>query len=231
MSKKTRKILVFDTETAGNFSAPLVYDIGYCITDRNGNPYLERSFVIKEVFCNKVDMANAFYGWKVPDYIQDIADGKRQLVSFEYAMNVLMADCETYKVKEIAAYNLPFDLKALMSTERNLYGGGYSYLEEFFQKFVHHDLWTTACENLYKKRYCKWCLNNGQVSEKGNVKTSAEVGHRYFNKDVDFVESHTGLEDVHIEMDILVRVYRAGRKFDKAPKPMPWRGVQKYRPD
>jgi hypothetical protein len=44
---------------------------------------------------------------------------------------------------------------------------------------------------------------------------TAEVLYRFITKDNDFVESHTGLEDVMIEKEILAYCYRQHKKMKK----------------
>ena len=75
--------MVFDTETTNGFDDPLVYDIGGAIVDKNGKVFEDFSFVVYETFCGMKDlMKSAYYAHKIPQYEQDIKDGKRKVVRF-----------------------------------------------------------------------------------------------------------------------------------------------------
>jgi hypothetical protein len=77
--------------------------------------------------------------------------------------------------------------------------------------------------------YIKFALQNGFVSEKDNILTSAEVCYRFLTKQVDFIESHTGLEDVHIEIEIMAKCFSTHKKMDKKINSACWRLPQKKR--
>lgn len=222
--------LVLDTETAGTIAKPLVYDLGFAIINRKGEIMETRSFVCKEVFCNGVEMANAFYGSKVPQYIEDIAEGKRSLTTFGNAVAEMMGLAEKYNVSEICAYNLSFDLRAIRNTEETLYNSN-----EFSAWVADYELnciWHTACQTLYKKRYARFCEENGFIKpETGNLLTSAEIGYRFLTNEPDFTESHTGLEDVEIEIQLMLKVISTKKKVNKAPNGFCWKIPQKYRSD
>ena len=75
-------------------------------------------------------------------------------------------------------------------------------------------IWCLACEVLYtQKTFGRVATRNGWVSEVGNLRTTAEVGHRYITGNVDFEEEHTGLEDVLIEIGIMAYAFRQNKKL------------------
>ena len=86
---RKRYLVVLDTETCNTHSTPfgldmsdsLVYDIGWAITDKYGNVYLTRSFLIREIFRNKELMNSAYYKDKIPKYYEGIRNGTRKLVT------------------------------------------------------------------------------------------------------------------------------------------------------
>ena len=91
IDKRKHYIIVLDTETCNgiltddklDLSDSLVYDLGFAVVDKKGMVYETRSFVISEVFNGMTDvMASAYYADKIPQYIADIASGKRILTSF-----------------------------------------------------------------------------------------------------------------------------------------------------
>lgn len=222
-----KRIIVIDTETACTKGKQLIFDIGYIVTDKNGSCYTSKSFVIKEIFCNRVAMSNAFYSNKIPFYIEDISSGKRTLASFKDAINALWDDIEKYRVKEVAAYNLPFDLRALANTEDALYQTSV-IIDDILAPLEKHDIMRTACETLYKKRYADFCKEHGLYTEHGNLQTGAEAGYKFITKDPNFEERHMAIEDVTIEVEILKKVYKTKKKLNKAPKGGMWKIPQKY---
>lgn len=223
IDKRRRYIMVLDVETAGGLDNPLVYDIGYAITDKKGNIYESRSFIIKEIFEDKKLMSSAYYAEKVPMYEKDIAEGKRTVVSFKEMRSDLLTLLEEYNVHTVSAYNLNFDKRALGNTMKYL--TGYKKFLTAGQKNLNMlCIWSLACEVLYtQKTFRKVAESQGWVTEKGNLKTSAEIGHRYINKDYDFEESHTGLEDVFIEIGIMERCFRQNKKHESGILANPWR--------
>lgn len=76
------------------------------------------------------------------------------------------------------------------------------------------DLWGLACDKLYdNKNYKQMCVDNKFLTASGKYfKTSAEVGYRFITKDLNFIESHTAIEDADIECEILRRIFATKKK-------------------
>ena len=53
------------------------------------------------------------------------------------------------------------------------------------------------------------------MTKNNQVKLTAEVIFRFITKNNDFVENHTGLEDVLIEKEILAYCYKQHKKMRK----------------
>ena len=51
--------------------------------------------------------------------------------------------------------------------------------------------------------YKNFCKENGFTLANGSPRLTAEILYRFISKDLSFEESHTGLEDVLIEMEIV----------------------------
>ena len=222
-------ICIIDTETANFVNQPIPYDTGYKIFNPETKETIcNRSFVIRETFMNKDLMNSAYYAKKVPQYWEDIKSGKRKLVSITTLRKIVAEDFKKYGVKMVGAYNMGFDKRAVNNGIRyntySFYRWFFPYGTEFF------DIWNAACTSfLRSKHFIKWALVNGFVSEAGNIKTSAEVAYRYITKNPDFVESHTGFEDVEIETEIFFKIVRCKMKADWSVTACPWRVVQEYR--
>jgi len=225
IDRRRRYYIVLDVETAGGLDNPLVYDIGYAVTDKYGNIYETRSFIISEIFYNKSLMTSAYYSEKIPKYEEDIKNGTRKVVTFAQMRLDFITLALKYNVKVIGAYNLMFDTRALTNTIR--------FIEKNERlKFLPYELkdiellciWCLACEVLYtQKTFARVAIKNGWVTEAGNLKTTAEVGYRYLTGDIDFIEEHTGLEDVLIEIKIMAYALRQNKKRTAGMFEHPWK--------
>ena len=223
MDKRVSYKIVIDTETCPidkDLTDVLptnmwVYDCGWAVVDKRGNVYRTRSFVNADIFLDEKDlMKSAYYAEKIPRYWEDIKAGRRTLTSFCNIRKTLMEDIAEFNVTEIFAHNMRFDYGTLNSTHRWLTKSKYRY---FFSK----DL--VICDTLKMARdviakmptYRRFCEENGYMTKNNQVKLTAEVIFRFITKNNDFVENHTGLEDVLIEKEILAYCYKQHKKMRK----------------
>lgn len=220
--------IIIDTETANGLEQPLPYDLGYIIfDDETGEVLVERSFVIYEIFSDKELMAGAYYAEKIPQYWDDIKIGNRRLMRICNIRRIICRDLRKHNVKLIGAYNMGFDRRAVKNDIRFITA---SYLRWFFPYDMEYfDIWTMACTSILQTEdYIQFALTNGLVSAKGNILTSAEAVYKYLRQDINFTESHTGLEDVRIEKDIYFAVKRSGMDYKDNISPNCWMKVKKY---
>lgn len=215
MDKRKNYYLTIDTETCNSMDDPIVYDIGGCIHDKQGNVYETFSFVIYETFVQMADvMTSAYYADKIENYEIDLNNGTRKMVRFSTAKSHIATLCEKYNIKAIIAHNMRFDYRATATTQRYLTKSKYRY---FFPYGI--ELWDTmkmANDTICKqKTYIKWCKENGFVTARGQVRKTAEILYKYITNQSDFVESHTGLEDVLIEKEIFAHCMRQHKKMKK----------------
>jgi hypothetical protein len=229
MSRKKEMYLIIDTETCNSMEQPMVYDIGYVICDRYGYIVIEKSFVVAETFIDMADvMASAYYAEKIPRYWEDLRNGKRIMKSLFNIRKQLLEDIKTYNVKTIGAYNMDFDKRALNCTTRFC---SQSFIRWFFpygMKYI--CIWHMACQTLLNtSTYIKFAKQNGLVSEKDNILTSAESAYKFLTKNVNFIEEHTGLEDVKIEVEIMAKCFATHKRMDKTINTHCWRLPQKKR--
>lgn len=225
MDKRIHYILVVDTETCNgtvvddklDLSDSLVYDLGFAAVDKRGHVYETASFVIKEIFFGMSDvMQSAYYASKIPQYREDITNGKRKAVTFYEARKALLDTMKKYNTTTIAAHNAGFDVRALNTTQRYLTKSKYRFFFPF--STVVWDTLKMARQTIGKqKSYRLFCeINNYLTKHKiPQVRLTAEILHRYLSGDDNFVESHTGLEDVLIEKDILAHCIRQHKKMVK----------------
>ena len=223
MSRKKEYYLIVDTETANSVQQPLPYDIGYAICDREGNIQLKRSFIVAETFLDYPElMQTAYYAEKIPQYWKDIQEGTRIIRTAYNIKTQMRADMKKFNVKKVGAYNMSFDKKALNNLTRYLTKSKHRYWFPFgIQYFC---IWSMATQTiLQQKTFFKMAEKNGWISECGNLKTNAEVTYSYITKQIDFEESHTGLEDVEIEVQIFAHCIRQHKALKWDVNPNCWR--------
>lgn len=218
--------LVLDTECVG-LTDKSVYDIAWRIVDKHGKVYVERSFCVREVITNGKRMHDAFYAKKIFDhYIPRIADNVLTLKGWNEIRAIMLDDISTFNANIFSAYNLGFDAAAIKHT--NSLFNSHKYLTAPIRLL---DLWNLACHSILShKHFITTALNQGWVSEKGNIQTSAEKAYAYVSGNYNFVESHTALEDVMIETEILVRSLRQNKvKMYNKLNSSPWKIVAQKR--
>ena len=217
IDKRRSYFLTIDTETANNMDNPFVFDIGGAIHDKQGNVMETFSFIVREVFYGMPDlMAECFYQSKLPMYRAQIEQGFRQVKSWYEIRTHIHKLCDKYSVKAIIAHNMQFDYRSTNTTQRYLTYSKYRY---FFPKDI--PLWDTlsmARDTIVKqKTYIRFCETNGYCTKNGKPRATAEILYRYITNDVNFTESHTGLEDVLIEKEIFVKCIRQHKKMKRSP--------------
>ena len=195
------KVIILDTETTNDLDCPLVYDIGFMVIDNNGNVYKEYSFVVADIFLDDELMKSAYFIDKIPQYWQEIKEGKRQLKRFANIKKILADVCKEYSVKKIIAHNCRFDYLSLQTTQRFLTSSKYRW---FFPYGV--EMWCSLkmSREIFSQSvaYGEFCYNNKYLTKRGQRRYTAEILYRYLHNDINFEESHTGLEDVKIEKEI-----------------------------
>lgn len=213
--------IVLDTETCPvdkNFKGVSpqnmwTYDIGWAVVDKKGRVYKKVSFVIADIFLQEKDlMKSAYYANKIPKYWEEIKSGQRVLTSWYLIRKALLEDIKTYNVKQIFAHNMRFDYGTLNTTQRWLSKSKYRY---FFPQGIE------ICDTLKMARdviakmpsYKRFCEANGFMTKNNQVRLTAEIIYRFITRDLDFIESHTALEDVLIEKEILAYCYRQHKKM------------------
>lgn len=214
LDKRKKYILVLDTETTGEINFPLVYDIAWRLVDKEGNTYLERAFLTKEIFTKTGLMDKAYYSYKIPVYKSDFV--KRTLATWKDIIKQLEEDLKL--ADTVTAYNLGFDTRAIKSTCKYLkYSETVSPIETFEREKI--CIWQMAVQILCTRpSYKKFCEeNNFLTASKKYYDSSAEVVYKYLIKCIRYTEWHLALEDVHIEIEILSKCIRQHKKWDKDP--------------
>lgn len=217
------KIFLFDTEAVGLQPFNFIYDIGWIITNKQGEISQRRNFLVREIITDGKKMTGAFFARKIFSYyIPAINSGKIRLVSWETIFNIMYEDLK--ECSTIAAYNIGYDLAALRNTANIL-----NYGEEIiFDDLNILCLWNFACRSILNSRnYRKTARKNGWLSPSGNFKSSAECAYRYVTNQRNFIESHTALDDCLIENDIMKTAFsRKGKIPYNEYNNNPWTKIQ-----
>lgn len=199
---KRKYYLILDTETAtvpfANIIArneyekkniaiakPLVYDIGWTISDRQGNIIKKENYLVQETFFVPQVFNTAYYRDKRPQYMEMFGKREIEALPWNNIIEILLQDCRNTDF--VCAYNAAFDFKkAIPFTERyikalysNYYQkwedrqiesckqivNGYNnaknekYLEPIFElrneDFPIVDLWGLACQRLINNKRYK----------------------------------------------------------------------------
>ena len=142
-----RFILVLDVETANTTLDAFVYDIGWRIIDIYGKVYAEGSFVIRDIFVYERElMKQAYYGDKIPEYVDDIKNHNRIMIDFLQARNIILNVMKKYNCNTVAAYNASFDRNALNTTLRYLTKSKQRYFFPYKTEFI--CIWNMACNSI-----------------------------------------------------------------------------------
>ena len=219
-------IMMMDTETANtltradgslDMTSVFVYDIGWQVTDKRGIVYEQKSYIVKEIFFGEQElMKSAYYAKKIPQYMQEIAEGKRIVASYYDIRKDIYDTLERYNTKTVCAHNARFDYNATNITERWLTKSKYRY---FFPYGV--EIWDTlkmARDVIVPMpTFQKWCEENNYMTKhkKPRPRCTAEILYRFISGQNDFIESHTGLEDVDIERQIMAYCFAKHKKMRK----------------
>lgn len=199
-----------------DMSNVLIYDLGWAIIDTHGGLYETRSYINRQVFEDEADlMQSAYYANKIPRYMEDIAMGRRKVANWYEIRQALLEDLERYGISEACAHNAFFDHNALNVTQRYLTASKYRYFFPF-GSVVFWDTLKMAKDVLpAMPSYMAFCKEHGYMVNETRPRLTAEVIYRFITDNVDFEESHTGLEDVLIEAEILWYLFRQHKPMRK----------------
>ena len=187
------------------------------VVDKHGNVYETASLIIKDVYYGMADiMTSCYYAEKLPRYNEQIKAGERKVVSYYMAREIVKTLMEKYNTNIVIAHNASFDNRATNNTERYLTKSKYRY---FFPYGT--EIWDTlkmATDTIcQQKTYIRWCEENDYMTKHKTPRprATAEILYRYISGDDNFIESHTGLEDVMIEKEIFAHCMRQHKKMRK----------------
>lgn len=196
-----KKYLILDTETTNDIETPICYDIGFAVIDDNGKVYEKHSYVVADVFLDNSLMASAYFADKIPTYQAEINNGKRKLRRWKTIKHIVKDIMAQWNISEVIAHNVRFDYLSTHTTQRYLTSSKYRWFFPYGTRYI--DTLKMAREVFGKdKEYIDFCKSNNYLCANGSPRFTAEIVYRFINKDNDFIESHTALEDVLIEKEI-----------------------------
>ena len=115
---------------------PLIYDIGWTITNRKGEIKESKQFLIAETFSVPAVFNTAYYKEKRPIYLEMLRKNETSIKPWDEVIDLLIADMG--KVDGVGAFNSMFDFKkAIPFTElyiRELYSPNYYQWEQIQRK-------------------------------------------------------------------------------------------------
>jgi hypothetical protein len=205
--------LMLDTETTNDIECPLCYDVGFSVINDEGKTLEKHSYVVADIFLDKDLMDVAYFKDKIPTYWEDIKAGKRMLRRFATVRAIVRDVMAQYNINTVIAHNMRFDYCSTNTTQRYLTCSKWRYFFPYGTKFVCTLKMARATFNKDEK-YIAFCEENNFVTKHGKPQLTAEVIYRYLTNNVEFVESHTGLEDVEIETEIFFACIQANPTVD-----------------
>lgn len=221
MAKKTIYCLI-DTETTK--ANGLVFDFAYQFRTKHGNVKAAGSFLFKDVLA----LEEPFYKNKIAEYWNLVYKKRVKPVSVRTARRIfnksLSGFLESGNKVVITAYNAAFDISHLALTCEGMTGKRFL---ESHNKSVHFmDLWhawVMGCPVAYGY--------TAPISDKGNIRTSAEAVYRFLANNHSFEERHIAHSDLIIEGIILQDVIARKKKMPIVSHPKdfvgsPWRIAQ-----
>ena len=195
--------MMIDTETTNSLDDPLVYDVGFEVFNRDGKTIETASLTNKDLFLDKDFMASAYYAEKIPSYWKEIWAKERELLTWREIKWRVFDACKRNGCQIVAAHNAMFDNRALNLTQRYITTSQHRYFLPYGVTW--YDTLKMAREVLgNNETYKTFCYNLGYVTKNNKPKMTAEIIYKFISGDLDFIEAHTGLEDVKIEKEIFL---------------------------
>ena len=220
------KYLVFDGETTNtprnekgqlDTSAGQVYDLGGQVIGESGKIYDHFNLINEDVFYKMpYAMREAYYKDKMPQYVQEIKEGKRQVVNTWQMWHIFNQMCKTYNVIAVVAHNIKFDIATLNATMRYQTKSKKRFFLPYGMPIL--DSMKMANEVIGKtKEYIDFCTVNNYMTNHPipRPRLTAEVLYRFLTNNNTFEEAHTGLADVQIESEIFLECLRRGASVSK----------------
>lgn len=208
--------MILDTET--NLEK-LGFDFGWLTIDKNTLEVLSA-----DSFLSAENFHDVWYKKNEERYLNYIDNNKVYVKSSEFIVAYLA--WAVSQVDEVWAYNAQFDKRVLEKLALQV-----NHMQAFriFSKAKWCDLWHGATETICRENgYKAYTHENNFISDKGNIRTSAEVVYGYLKQDAEFEEEHTALADCLIEFEIYKEIQKRSKHMNYPIVNMPWLNCQDY---
>ena len=205
MAKK-KVYCVIDTETVGTGNS-LVYDFGISIVKKRELPLVEKRWLIKETM-QIPNIEKLPFGWMAKNPIF----AGFPITPFFIVRREFYQMLEKFEVDSITAYNLTFDKRVLENTSRWLNNGS-----KFFpDKISLFCLMNAVSNSIYQqKQYQNMAIRQGWLTPTGKISKKAEHIFQFVSRNFQYIHTHTALEDVASEVEILQEVFRQKKKINR----------------
>lgn len=214
------RFLVIDGETCETYrdengqldtSSGQAYDLGGGVLDTNKGELTEKfSLVNEDVFFGMPkSMEQAYFADKIPQYLEDMRMGKRTIVNTWKMWDIVRKICLEQHIDAIVGHNVWFDVRVLNATLRYQTKSRLRYFLPWGVPIL--DTMRMAQKVIANtEEYIAFCKANNYMTNHPipRPRVTAEILWRFLTGDNDFEESHTGLEDVEIEAQILMECLR-----------------------
>lgn len=227
-----RYTLVLDTETVSNnksFSlyGNYVFDIGatLCVIEDNNITVLDKiNLLVEEIYNDEELMKNYFFGEdRLNSFYKENND--IDIVPWSEVLDFFNSFITYFNIEDYAAFNITFDMNSIQSTCDKL------KTDNPFKDLIKVDLYNKSCQALADdENYKIFCVENGRMTEKGNIKSDAESVFAYIFNVPSVIESHTALSDAILETKIYQWLLKQEKEqdtfFEDKPNTQAWRLVQ-----
>lgn len=210
--------LILDTETTikgENMPNQSVFDIGWTISNRQGETICERSYIVEEFKYQALHRKKAFLldSGAVDSrvYFTKLLNKEIKVLSWNNIIAQLKRDCKKYNVAFIGAYNLGFDTRVIAKTDFFFKGKDFTFFDDFFLIDLYH---VCAYTVLNTDDYREFAQHNNLITDKGNYMTGAEPCYKYLFNELDYIEEHTAFKDSMDETRILHHILNQKEKID-----------------
>lgn len=212
--RKVKNVLGIDTETIMDLQNAMPFDIGYVVYN-NKEDKIEKqgTYLVRKFVNNKYIILSSWSANKYERHYKPLLNTKTKDVKVESVEKIAKEFAKIikkYNIKYMFAHNGQFDYQALKRLFKDVgVENPFENLDIIDTMMLSYKTITTTkeYENFCKENSnIKKLQNNTKVSrfitKDNKVRQTAESIFAFIDKNIDFEENHTGLEDIRIELEI-----------------------------
>ena len=213
------RVIVFDTETI-DIKDLDIFDFGFTVIDTETKQEIAKgSYLISEIYNTPLFERAYYYNKNKEVYEKKVKEGIIELVTLAEARALFNKAIIDNKVDVIGGFIIDFDIRALNFNFSKYCGETNPITKEKLAKsrqVVDISLLFSLLEKKYGD-YIEWCQQYGHVTDKGNIKSTAEVIYKYITNNHEHEEEHTAYSDTVEEAAVLqycIDSYKDKEDFD-----------------